>query len=148
MTPSRGFLLSYSAAIGRCIPDSCSEEDLSNSFSYFFSELTGAPIPVFASSCHSEDEEIPLTTGDWSFVTILVLFGLLIFTGTFIDISIKYFNAGFFNRRLVQIFQGFSFYRNTLKIFSTDVRKDTLTSIYGIRFISMTWVLFGHSYHP
>ena len=87
-----------------------------------------------------------MTAADWTFVSVLVLFGLLIFTGTMIDISIKYFEAGFFNRRLVQVFQGFSFYRNTLKIFSTDVRKDTLTSINGIRFLSMTWVLFGHAY--
>ena len=133
-------------AFGRCIPDSCSEQDLSASMSYFMQKLTGFDTTLYVSSCHSQDEEIPYTAGEWSFISVCVLFGILIFTGTMIDISIKYLKAGFFNKRLVQIFQGFSFYRNTLKIFATDVRKDSLTSINGIRFLSMTWVLFGHAF--
>ena len=108
--------------------------------------IAGYNATLYSSSCHSQDEEIPYTAADWSFISVCIIFGLLIFTGTMIDISIKYLKAGFFNKRVVQIFQGFSFYRNTLKIFSTDVRKDSLTSINGIRFLSMTWVLFGHAF--
>ena len=80
-------------AFGRCIPDSCSEQDLSASMSYFMQKLTGFGTTLYVSSCHSQDEEIPYTAGEWSFISVCVLFGILIFTGTMIDISIKYLKA-------------------------------------------------------
>ena len=48
----------------------------------------------------------------------------------------------------VQIVQGFSAYTNTLRVFSTDtVGPDSLESINGIRFLSITWVIVGHCYN-
>ncbi|WAR31991.1 NRF6-like protein [Mya arenaria] len=40
----------------------------------------------------------------------------------------------------------FSVYTNAQKILSTSQPAKTLTSINGIRFISMLWVVFGHTY--
>jgi photosystem II stability/assembly factor-like uncharacterized protein len=40
----------------------------------------------------------------------------------------------------------FSVYTNGAKILSTEQSKEVLTSINGIRFLSMTWVILGHSY--
>ncbi|KAL4219113.1 hypothetical protein ACF0H5_021696 [Mactra antiquata] len=40
----------------------------------------------------------------------------------------------------------FSIYTNAEKILNTDQPSGTLTSINGIRFISMTWVILGHTY--
>ncbi|CAC5392295.1 unnamed protein product [Mytilus coruscus] len=40
----------------------------------------------------------------------------------------------------------FSVYTNGAKLFNTKQNKDILTCINGIRFISMTWVILGHTY--
>lgn len=40
----------------------------------------------------------------------------------------------------------FSVYTNARKIFNTSQPAGTLTSINGIRFVSMTWVILGHTY--
>lgn len=40
----------------------------------------------------------------------------------------------------------FSIYKNASKLFKTDLPKGSLSSVHGIRFISMTWVILGHTY--
>lgn len=40
----------------------------------------------------------------------------------------------------------FSIHKNATKLFKTDLPKGSLTSVHGIRFISMTWVILGHTY--
>ncbi|XP_023337485.1 nose resistant to fluoxetine protein 6 isoform X2 [Eurytemora carolleeae] len=140
-------LLQY-MTLGRCIPDSCSEADLKASLAVFMNEtqITGSP---YVLNCHSnspKDATKP-TTGDYFMFTIIGLFSIVIIIGTFIDLTIKFFQADIYSERCIQVFQGFSAYSNIVKLFSTNnVRSDSLTCINGIRFISMTWVLLGHSY--
>ena len=134
-------------SFGRCIPDTCSTTDLETSLQVFLNELNLKDLHPFVLNCHTADEEIPFTTADWVMISVVLLFSILIFIGTFIDLTIKYLDAEFYSERVVQIFGGFSLYTNTVKLFSTgNVRPDSLTSINGIRFLSMTWVLFSHSY--
>lgn len=40
----------------------------------------------------------------------------------------------------------FSIYSNASKIFNTKQPAGTLSSVNGIRFLSMTWVMLGHTY--
>ncbi|XP_029644314.1 nose resistant to fluoxetine protein 6-like [Octopus sinensis] len=40
----------------------------------------------------------------------------------------------------------FSVYKNAKKLLSTNQPDGTLTCIHGIRFLSMTWVILGHTY--
>lgn len=47
-----------------------------------------------------------------------------------------------------KILMSFSIYTNGKKILTTDQPKGSLTCIHGIRFLSMTWVILGHSYEP
>lgn len=47
---------------------------------------------------------------------------------------------------LLEFFLCFSVYKNGSKILNTTVSKGNLTSIHGIRFISMMWVILGHTY--
>ena len=50
------------------------------------------------------------------------------------------------DNKLLRIITSFSLLRNTRAIFSTRVPPGAITSINGIRFISMTWVILGHYY--
>jgi len=49
----------------------------------------------------------------------------------------------------VDLLLGFSAYSNTKALFTVtpkNTKKDVLTCLNGIRFISMTWVIVGHAY--
>lgn len=45
-----------------------------------------------------------------------------------------------------KVLMSFSFYTNGCKILSTSKGSETLGAINGIRFLSMGWVILGHSY--
>ena len=45
-----------------------------------------------------------------------------------------------------KVLLSFSVYTNAAKILSTNQPSGTLTAVNGIRFVSMTWVILGHSY--
>lgn len=45
-----------------------------------------------------------------------------------------------------KILLSFSVYTNGAKILSTNQSAGNLTSVNGIRFISMSWVILGHTY--
>ncbi|XP_053380236.1 nose resistant to fluoxetine protein 6-like [Mercenaria mercenaria] len=47
---------------------------------------------------------------------------------------------------LGKLLLSFSVYSNAPKIFNTNQPAGTLTSVNGIRFVSMTWVILGHTY--
>jgi len=47
---------------------------------------------------------------------------------------------------LGQLLLSFSVYTNVPKILSTRQGTGTLTAVNGIRFISMTWVILGHTF--
>ena len=51
-------------------------------------------------------------------------------------------SSGMMSRLLLS----FSFYTNGCKLLSTAQGSDTLGAINGIRFLSMSWVILGHSY--
>ena len=108
---------------------------------------------------------VNLVTGDYIYIAVLVFFALLVVIGTISDVLLNIFKIDFqsekfvqvfssmriktiFNRFLLKIFQGFSAYTNTLKLFNTDsVHPDALDSINGIRFLSISWVIVGHCYN-
>ena len=47
---------------------------------------------------------------------------------------------------LVRILLSFSVYTNASKLLSTNQPPGTLSAVNGIRFVSMTWVILGHTY--
>lgn len=47
---------------------------------------------------------------------------------------------------LGKVLLSFSIYTNASKILNTNQPSGTLTAVNGIRFVSMTWVVLGHSY--
>ena len=47
---------------------------------------------------------------------------------------------------LGKLLLSFSVYTNASKILNTKQPKGTLTAVNGIRFVSMSWVIMGHSF--
>ena len=46
----------------------------------------------------------------------------------------------------IKVFLAFSVYTNGSKLLCTTQPSSSLTCVHGIRFLSMTWVVLGHSY--
>ena len=133
-----------------CIPSSCSEEDawlgMNN---YLFATTLDDKNNTFFSypfGCQSEDTEIELSSGDWAMVAVLVIFALVISLATCIDMSSKYFCPDVLHEKILGIVQGFSAYNNVRKLFDSTPSSENLGCINGIRFISMTWVVIGHTF--
>jgi hypothetical protein len=76
----------------------------------------------------------------------LIAMGLLITVSTLIDLYQRFVTKDKFSDRFLGIIKGFSVYHNTRKLFDTKTTSDNFGGINGIRFISMTWVLMGHTF--
>ena len=183
--------------MGRCVPSTCSIDDVNVGFVNFLAELaewlesqelSGINLPDVtfqALNCHTEEEGgtkdsflflnsknniflVKLEAGDYGYIAVLVFFGILILIGTISDVLLNIFHLDFQSEKFVQVFtsmrkyictllikfnvlqivQGFSAYTNTLRVFSTEtVSPDSLESINGIRFLSISWVIVGHCYN-
>ena len=96
---------------------------------------------------HEAKEKVETEVGDWVMVAVIALFGLLVSLGTIPDLLLNVFHVKIFPDKFLQLVQGFSLYTNSLKLFNTNQSSpDSLPCINGIRFLSMTWVLMGHTY--
>ena len=46
----------------------------------------------------------------------------------------------------LKMLRSFSFYTNARKVFSVSNNVDQLKCLHGIRFLSLSWVILGHTY--
>ena len=109
---------------GKCIPSVCSDMDVYFGYHNFFINESvlghaGQNITAWAINSHTVDDKIDLEDGDWVMIAIFVVFGVLILTGTVIDVVLNILHLDVVPHKLVQIFLGFSLYQNTLKLFNT-----------------------------
>jgi len=109
-------------------------------------QIPGNPATYsFTYGCQSEDTEVKLNGGDWAMVAFLGVMGMIIFVSTMIDMYQRFLGKEQFPDQFLAMVQGFSAYNNTRKLFDTKTSSENLGCINGIRFISMTWVLIGHT---
>ena len=134
--------------LGHCVPDSCSNPDVRNGFQNFLNNVTGTTnaLQAFIYDCHTADESIPIDASDWVVGSIILILVLIILVGTAIDLGLNVLQLSLVSDQTAAVFQGFSLYENIGKLFRVGPNRDGLGSIHGIRFISMTWVLLGHTY--
>jgi hypothetical protein len=62
------------------------------------------------------------------------------------DIFIRIANDNRSNYTVLRYLGSFSLQKSIQGIFSTNVNEDSLSIIYGLRFLSMAWVILGHAY--
>ena len=138
--------------IGRCIPSSCTKADLEESISVAMEELLGfdpelVDFKPAARNCHTKEDGPDLDGLDVFAIIVLAFFAFIVIVGTVFDMSKLVFGPNVYPEKICNILMGFSAYANTRKLFDTsNVRPDSLTSITGIRFLSISWVLVGHCY--
>ena len=140
--------LAASVKYATCIPSTCTDKDAKNGLDRFLAEsrLPGMEDLVsFTQGCQTEAEHVELSSGDYIMIAFLSITLLTIFIATMTDLYQRFINKHVFADKFLGIVQGFSLYHNTNKLFDTKLSSESIGCINGIRFISMTWVLIGHT---
>ena len=134
-----------------CVPSSCNQDDAALGMTYFLlnsspPDSNGDMFLSYPLGCQSEDSETEFTSSDWAMISVLVIFGVMISVSTLMDMYQRFLNRTVFSDKMLGVIHGFSAYNNTRKLFDTKPSSENLGCINGIRFISMTWVVVGHTF--
>ncbi|XP_055915470.1 nose resistant to fluoxetine protein 6-like [Eupeodes corollae] len=129
--------------IGICVPNSCSPSFLEHVFEKAANRVPyGLLLDLSVSRC-TEGRTPPLKAINIVGITV---FG--IFTGLMVLSSLYDFLMSYFEKSPVPIFLAFSVLTNGKKLFAYNLQKspNAITCLTGIRVLSMTWVIYCHTY--
>jgi len=143
-----------SPSVGLCIPSSCSAEDIRTAVSELVGRVALSNMAVVTTTddnyCFVQSDQGPsFDAADISVLTLLSLIGILVLSATIHEawrssvdrpIDARTDSLG------VRILHCFSALNNTRKLLSTKSSSDSFTCIHGIRLLSTTWVVMGHSW--
>ncbi|CAK8686761.1 unnamed protein product [Clavelina lepadiformis] len=144
--------------IGGCFPDTCSQEDISSLIKSLAQNKTSIV-------------DCPVQFTEWGAkdilgIVIFVLLFLIVMASTFYDyisnlniasksefsdtaiLNSSSYDAGpqFKQGKIHQILTSFSVIQNTRRFLITTQRPTDITCLHGMRFLSMSWVILGHSF--
>ncbi|KAL5012342.1 hypothetical protein ScPMuIL_010893 [Solemya velum] len=145
----RGLLASL--VLGVCLPSSCTDLDTKKLINAGLSYIPTNSTPTVKSvNCHNEKELDNLAIAA---ITFLVVLSAVIIMGTVYDsvgsIRKKKEDGGGKENEsgiLAKCLVSFSLKLNVSKFVSTTKSSGSLTAVHGVRFLSMGWVLLGHSF--
>lgn len=132
--------------VGTCFPSSCSNDDVTQIFLNFYDVTTDGYLAQSVLDCYI-DEKPPFDAGDITVISILSVIAVLCLIGSVIDIYFRYYPGE--NRELSlarKLILSFSVPLNTEKLLSKDLGSGNLGCLHGLRFLTIAWVVLGHSW--
>jgi hypothetical protein len=143
--------------IGLCIPSSCSENDVNVNYATIIQNLTmgnQSLIPLVSTpQCYTDENRTAapssLPAGDIFIYVVFAAIGCLIVGSTGLDLWDSWAGSKPVKRTsfLLKSLLTFSAYTNGRHLLSTSSGGDGhLDCMNGMRFLSMTWVVLGHSF--
>ncbi|CAL8135130.1 unnamed protein product [Orchesella dallaii] len=131
-------------SIGTCLPSTCSDDEIFSIVSALLSNLNLLPITSYCST----DEAPKLGTGAITTISFLGVLIMLVFVGTLVDLSVlyAYLPPPPSSNQLFQICKAFSLATNGQKFLNTETSKNDIGCLHGIRFLSASWVVLGHTF--
>ncbi|KAI4487011.1 hypothetical protein M0802_012111 [Mischocyttarus mexicanus] len=137
-----------------CVPSSCNHSEVQEFLEINFDPLKvegrlDFVINVANTFCHTlETERTTLDLSDWIYISILLIFSLIIIVNTIFDIACKGHLSSLNQKgKKYILLSSFSFYTNCKNLFNTDRREDCIACLDGLRFISICWIIYGHTYY-
>ncbi|GIY47845.1 hypothetical protein CDAR_70012 [Caerostris darwini] len=128
--------------LGICVPSGCSLEDINEAAKY-----VGKAITIDAKAIRCEVREtFKFDTLTTSILSAFGFLGFMMIIGSSIDLY-AYFKGKVYTRTAIRVLLAFSFISNFKKFVNTKSSSDTLKCLNGIRFLSMIWVVLGHTYY-
>ncbi|XP_035221631.1 nose resistant to fluoxetine protein 6-like isoform X2 [Stegodyphus dumicola] len=141
-----GYLKRVALWFGTCVPSTCTKDDVQK-----LASVVSKPLGFNVSVATCQVDE-PFVWPTYSVVAVCVLgcLGALCLLGSFLDIlnrcTAKYPKEVPQNS-LLRALKAFSLYSNTEKLFGDSGGKSgALGCFHGIRFLSATWIILGHTY--
>jgi hypothetical protein len=142
---------------GLCIPSTCSEADVNLNYLNIIQNLTKGNLTLVPTAltlqCYTEANRTaapnPMPGVDKLIYIVFVTILILIICKTILDLVDKLaFPTPLKRRNIIpKSVLSFSAYTNSLHLLSTEtVGLDHLDCMNGMRFLSMTWVVLGHSF--
>ncbi|CAG7818380.1 unnamed protein product [Allacma fusca] len=140
------------SSIANCFPSSCSQDEVQMLLTNYFlwSNIT-SDYDVIPSVGNCVTDSVPeLTPGVVVMITILSMLGLVCIVATVVETWEEYrgkrtresvSNVGIAKQSLL----AFSFVKNTKALLSSAPGQDTMTCFYGLRFLSMAWIILMHT---
>ncbi|XP_044739869.1 O-acyltransferase like protein-like [Chrysoperla carnea] len=126
-----------------CIPDSCSASDVEEHFSRALEGITegvDAQITVRNASCVSKNTRRPFSQGDYATMIIFAGCTALAIFSTLYDL-----HCIATNHEPHQLLIAFSIYTNTKHLIKPP-KSGEMGAIYGLRFLTMSWIICGHRF--
>ncbi|XP_037085546.1 nose resistant to fluoxetine protein 6-like [Pollicipes pollicipes] len=151
--PTLADLLPGAVRYAYCVPSSCCAHDVRISLGLL---LKGNGLRVVVGECQARDDAPVLDGGDWAAVAFLTLTGLVVLGCTAVNMAATHEERA----RALLVYRGaplppdwrtvcvraFSLYRNVRRLLSVQTAPDNIGCPHGLRFISMTWAILGHTY--
>ena len=147
--------------VAKCVPKGCTEEDVRIGALNYLYELgqNTQLVPAFDKdsvggtyadvfSCHTLDEKVEMTTVDIIMIVVVACFVLLVGLATWLDVGSTVLDLNYIPKSLLPPLQGFSAYHNIIKICSVSGGPSdgsNLSCVNGLKYISITWVVLGHT---
>ncbi|KAL1491689.1 hypothetical protein ABEB36_012250 [Hypothenemus hampei] len=129
-------LLSSLFSIGLCVPDQCTD-------SFIQKVLKDVLTVSWNVTCQTKEQlDEPLDGGAIAVICFFVFFALLIALSTSYDLWAIHQN----NQKSTSILKAFSLRINASALFKISENPGDLPCLHGLRFISMLWVILGHTF--
>lgn len=126
---------------GTCMPHQCTQQQLNDSI---ISALSGTDKYLYSLHCYDPDG-IPYDGVDIGFIVFCGVIWLLMIGGAIAEEYIDRTNQTNLRNGPLRFVIPFSVTTNMRKLFTINPNpKGAITAIYGMRFLSMCWVIYGH----
>ncbi|XP_015186719.1 PREDICTED: nose resistant to fluoxetine protein 6 isoform X2 [Polistes dominula] len=137
-----------------CVPSSCNHSEVQEFLDIHLDPLKvegrlDFVINVPITSCHTlETERTTFNLSDWIYISILLIFSLIIIVSTAFDISRKgHLSSSNRKGKKYILLNSFSIYTNCKNLFNTDRPQGCIPCLDGLRFLSICWIIYGHTYY-
>ncbi|XP_063232956.1 nose resistant to fluoxetine protein 6-like isoform X2 [Bacillus rossius redtenbacheri] len=137
-----------------CVPSTCSAADVASFLDRSLAPLRlpgrlEVQVSVPDAACLSARSALPqFADVDYYFLSFIAIFALLVLASTGYDLWLAARVRTKTPQTKVQMaLRAFSACTNGRALLDTDTSKDTLACVNGLRFLSICWIVFGHTYY-
>ncbi|XP_014204831.1 nose resistant to fluoxetine protein 6-like [Copidosoma floridanum] len=136
-----------------CVPSTCNHTEIGEAIELALDPLKvedrlDFTVNVNANSCRSSSSDrYPFDLVDWLYTGVVLVFLAIIVASTWYDLHTKH-DIEERKRKGTRhkLLTAFSVYTNGKKLLSTKRSSNCIECLDGIRFISICWVIFGHTF--
>ncbi|KAF2893852.1 hypothetical protein ILUMI_12321, partial [Ignelater luminosus] len=123
--------------IATCLPSGCLAHEIEKIY-----EKLDVPLEFDESLCQTKANKTKLSNGDIAMVSFLAIIFSVILSSTAYDIVITYLRK----KPFTPVFLAFSVLTNGKKLIETINKSNQISSIHGIRVLTIMWIILGHKY--